>query len=91
MFIHIQTDPRAPYSGSAQAFAAAPPPKFLMTLHGGLPSEPYENTPSPHDDAVIDATTAFWNAYLRGQRVAVPEISRAATVPGQSEVVAVPR
>jgi predicted dienelactone hydrolase len=90
-FIHIDTDPVAPYATSAQAFAAAPPPKFLMTLHGGLHAEPYEDTPSPHDAAVIGASTAFWDAYLRGERRAVAEISRAGTVPAQSDVVAVPR
>jgi len=91
MFVHIKTDRIASYSTSAQAFAAAAPPKFLMTLHGGKHAEPYNNTPSAHHHAVIGATTAFWNAYLHGQTAAVAEISRAGIVPGQSEVIAVTR
>ena len=57
-----------------------------MTLHGGLHPEPYEDTPSPHDGAVVAATTAFWDTYLRGRRAAVAEITRAGTVAGLSDV-----
>ena len=91
MFVHIKTDRIAPYSTSTEAFAAAPPPKFLMTLHGGKHAEPYNNTPSPHHHAVIGATTAFWNAYLHGPTAAVADISQAGTVPGQSDVIGTPR
>ena len=62
-----------------------------MTLHGGLHAEPYENTPSPHNDAVIGSDHSLLERLPAGSAVAVPEISRAGTVPGQSEVIAVPR
>ena len=66
LLIHIKGDPVVAYSFSQDIYAAAAPPKYLMTLSEGIHFEPYENAPSPHDPAVMAATTTFWNAYLKG-------------------------
>ena len=60
----------------------AKPPKYLMALSQGIHFEPYEDAPSPHDAAVIAATTAFWNGYLSDDRAARTRIVRAGTEAG---------
>jgi hypothetical protein len=58
-----------------------------MTLEQGLHPEPFENVPSPHDEAVRAATTRFWDAYLRG-RGTIRSIVHAGTEPGLSTAIA---
>jgi dienelactone hydrolase len=86
LFIHIEGDPATPYAGTLEQYRRARPPKLMMTLTQGIHFEPYENAPSPHDRAVADATTAFWDAYLAGRRGAVPRIVSGGTEAGSSTV-----
>ena len=51
-----------------EIYTVAKPPKYLMALNQGIHFEPYEEFPSPHDGAVIAATTAFWDGYLKDAR-----------------------
>jgi dienelactone hydrolase len=88
LMIHIKGDPVVPYSMSRDIYAVAAPPKYLMTLNEGIHYEPYENAPSPHDAAVIRATTAFWNAYLKGVRADRHRVVAAGTEAGLSDVTA---
>jgi len=91
LFIHIEGDPVVPYAGTRQQYEVATPPKYLMTLTQGIHSEPYEDIPSPHDAAVIAATSRFWDAYLAHDPKARREIVAAGTEAGLSSVEAVRR
>lgn len=88
LMIHITGDPVVPFSNSADIYAVAAPPKYLMALNEGIHFEPFENAPSPHDDAVIAATTAFWNGYLKHHRAARRRVVTAGTQAGLSRVMA---
>ncbi len=88
MLIHIKGDPVVPYSFSQDIYAVAAPPKYLMTLSQGIHFEPYENAPSPHDAAVMAATTTFWDAYLKGRVVDRQRVVTAGTQAGLSTVTA---
>jgi predicted dienelactone hydrolase len=87
MFVHLRDDPLVPFRMSAESYAKAVPPKFLMTLEQGVHPEPFENSPSPHDEAVIAATTTFWDLSLK--REGTPRsVVKAGTEPGLSDVIA---
>lgn len=88
MMIHIVGDPVVPFSASKDIYALAAPPKYLMALNQGIHFEPFENAPSPHDAAVIAASTAFWDGYLKHDRAARRRIVPAGTEPGLSTVTA---
>jgi fermentation-respiration switch protein FrsA (DUF1100 family) len=88
LLIHIRGDPVVSYSFSQDVYDAASPPKYLMTLTQGIHFEPYENAPSPHDAAVMAATTTFWNAYLKGRVADRRRVVAAGTQPGLSSVTA---
>lgn len=88
LMIHILGDPVVPFSTSEDIFAIAAPPKYLMALNEGIHFEPFEDAPSPHDGAVIAATTAFWNGYLKDRASARRHIVSAGTETGLSRVTA---
>jgi dienelactone hydrolase len=88
LMIHIVGDPVVPFSTSEDIFAIAAPPKYLMALNQGIHFEPFENAPSPHDAAVIAATTAFWDGYLKHRPAARRHIVAAGTEAGLSRVTA---
>jgi len=89
--IHLFGDPVVPFSISEGIFAIAAPPKYLMAMKEGIHFEPFEDAPSPHDEAVVAASTAFWNGYLKDRSSARRRIVSAGTVPGLSQVTAVLR
>ena len=89
MFVHLRNDPIVSYDNSTAAYAESTTPKLLMTLEQGVHPEPFENIPSVHDEAVIAATTKFWDVYLRGEGT-IRAIVRAGADPGLSTVVAKP-
>jgi predicted dienelactone hydrolase len=64
LLLQITEDPIVPYDNAETTYDAATSPKFLVGLEGAGHFEPYEDAPSPHDDLVKTATTAFWDAYL---------------------------
>jgi fermentation-respiration switch protein FrsA (DUF1100 family) len=86
LLIHLVKDPVVPFSTSEGIYAVAAPPKYLMALQEGVHFEPYEDVPNPHDQAVIDATTAFWGAYVKHRHGNGKRIVRAGTEPGLSTV-----
>lgn len=88
LMIHIAGDPVVPFKTSHDIYAIAAPPKYLMTLNQGIHFEPFENAPSPHDGAVIAASTAFWDGYLRNNAAARRRVIRAGTEAGLSQVTA---
>jgi dienelactone hydrolase len=86
LLIHLVSDPVVQFHYAEEVFAAARPPKYLMALQRGVHFEPFEDAPSPHDRAVVGATVAFWDAYLRDERAARKRLVRAGTEPGLSTV-----
>ena len=87
MFVHLRNDPLVLYRSSTESYAKAVPPKLLMTLEQGVHPEPFENSPSPHDEAVMAATTAYWDLYLKREGT-LRSVVRAGTEPGLSDVIA---
>jgi hypothetical protein len=63
--VHADQDLALPYDEAVDAYADAVGPKYLVTLHEVAHAEPYENTPDPADELVVDVTTAFWDRWLR--------------------------
>jgi dienelactone hydrolase len=88
LLIHLVKDPVVPFSTSEGIYAVAAPPKYLMALQIGVHFEPYEDVPNPHDQAVIAATTAFWDSFLKHERGAAKRVIRAGTQPNLSTVTA---
>ena len=88
LLIHIAGDPVVPYATSQDIYAIAAPPKYLMKLNQGIHFEPFENAPSPQDAAVIAASTAFWDGYLRNDVAARRRVVGAGTEAGLSQVTA---
>jgi dienelactone hydrolase len=88
LIVHLTGDPVVTFDYAEQLFAKAATPKYLMALSEGIHFEPFEDVANPHDAAVIAATTAFWDAYLGGDRAARRHIVRAGTEPGLSTVTA---
>ncbi len=86
LLIHLVKDPVVPFTTSQDIYAVASPPKYLMALQIGVHFEPYEDVPNPHDKAVIAATTAFWDAYLKHHRGGAKRVVRAGTRPNLSTV-----
>ena len=90
LIVHADEDPVVSYSFATDAFAAAAAPKYLVTLHEPAHSQPFEDTPDPADEVVLDTTTAFWRRHLAGDDVEPAELQEDASVPGLHTVVARP-
>jgi dienelactone hydrolase len=88
LLVHLVNDPVIPFTTSEGIYAVASPPKYLMALQQGVHFEPYEDVPNPHDQAVIAATTAFWDAYVKHRSGSARTVVRAGTQPGLSTVTA---
>jgi dienelactone hydrolase len=88
LLIHLVKDPVVPFATSEAIYAVASPPKYLMALQVGVHFEPYEDVPNPHDQAVIAATTAFWDAYVKHRNGNGKRVVRAGTQAGLSTVTA---
>jgi len=91
LLLHGTSDPEVPYDASAQVFAAAPSPKFLVSLVGAEHT-PFRlaataSRPAPVWEPVIVATvTHFLDGYLKGRRAALPRLAVDATVPGVAQL-----
>jgi len=64
--MHGSLDLTIRIAAGRSAYDAWNGPKTFVTLMGALHSPQYEDVPSPYDALVIDVTTLFWNAELRG-------------------------
>ena len=70
------------YEASEKAYPTLPSPKWYVTLHGGDASRhvhPYEDTPDPADQVVLDVTTEFWNLELGADPEAGSRLEKAAS------------
>lgn len=83
-------DTSIPIAVQQQAIDQLPGPTWAVTLADGTHAWPFENTPSPHDQLVIDTTLDFWAGTLRDDAAALTSVTAAATVPGLSSVAVTP-
>jgi len=67
LIIHGDADDTVPYSSATEAYALAEPPKLLLTHVGGNHVIPYVGT-NPAVTATIDASTAFFDLFLKHER-----------------------
>lgn len=65
LLVHGDADTSISYDLSVKGLGEWSGPAWLLTLLGGTHSPPYEDSESPHDDLVIEATVLFWDAFLR--------------------------
>ncbi len=79
-------DTAIPYSAQLEAAAKLPGPTWTVTLTDGSHAWPFENTPSPHDQVVVDTSLAFWDGTLRDDQAALDSIATTAAVPGLASV-----
>lgn len=90
LIMHADDDPILPYAGAEVAFAAAAPPKYLVTIHEAAHATPYEDAPDPADEMVLATTSAFWRLHLGGDPDAAGDLRRSASVPGLTTLVEAP-
>lgn len=88
LIMHGDKDLALPYDEAVASYRASATPKWFVHLIGGTHSEPYENSISPHDDVVTDATLEFWALTLGGDPSADTRLRSAATVAGVATVIA---
>jgi dienelactone hydrolase len=88
LIAHSDTDPVIPYSSARDAFAAASPPAWLVTLHGASHASEWEDTVTPYDHIAEQITTDFWDATLNRNRrkQSLTRLEQDATVPGLSSI-----
>ena len=87
MILHGDADPALPYDDAEQSYDDSAEPKWFVHLISGGHSEPYENTPSPHDAVVADITAEFWRGTIGGDEPALDHIQFDGNVEGIAEVV----
>ena len=63
LLIHGDHDPTVPYAGSSSSYVRALPPKYFLTVLGGLHSNFLGSTPAA--PVVARTMLDFWNAYLK--------------------------
>jgi dienelactone hydrolase len=94
LIAHSDTDPTIGYSSAREAFDAARPPAWLVTLHGASHGSQWEDAVTPYDDIANRTTLDFWEATLRRETDAFARLERDASIPGRSSIeakVATPR
>lgn len=74
MALHGDADLLLPYSLGRAAWESLAGPAWLVTLVGGDHAGPFEDFPTPWDDAVVASTIAFWDATLGGDAAAIDEL-----------------
>jgi len=83
-------DTAIPYQTQLEAVSKLPGPTWTVTLTDGNHSWPFENTPSPHDQVVVDTSLAFWAGTLRDDATALERIPVTADVAGLASVTVAP-
>ena len=82
LLVHGDADRGNPYQRSRAAYAAAPAPKYLLTIVGGDHRRPYQDDPgrSKAARAVARVTLDFLDLYLRGDAAATGRLTQDGTV-----------
>jgi fermentation-respiration switch protein FrsA (DUF1100 family) len=82
--LHGDDDPLVPYSAGQAAYDRAKAPKFFLTFLGADHINPFVGAAGLQGTAMLDATTDFWDRYLKGDRSALARMRKAATVPNET-------
>lgn len=90
LLIHGELDERVPYQSSVGVFAAANPPKYLLTLLGFGHTGAYNGGDSPVEELVPQAALDFFDAYLTDDADAVDRLIDNSEIPGVSTIEAEP-
>jgi fermentation-respiration switch protein FrsA (DUF1100 family) len=90
LFVHGDDDRTVPYHAGRDAYRAAAPPKFLVTLEGGGHAGPYVNPADRWFGVVNHTAVAFLDRYLKGNQAALGRLQRAGTVAGIAHEEGVP-
>ncbi len=76
LFVHARDDPTVLYPGSTRAYAAAPAPKYLLSLPRGGHIVPYLGPQEPVGATVLQVLNEFLDRYLRSDphvKIASPD------------------
>ena len=87
---HGTADTTVPFSGSVNAYAAANPPKFFVTLIGQTHGSAFGGGTHPAEVVVERTTIDFLDRYLRGQPAGLARLAQDGTVPGVATLQATP-
>ena len=100
LLVHGNADPTVPYVSSIDVFNRANAPKGLLTVVGGNHDSPVNPTGRAFG-SVVQATTDFFDRYLRGDKAALGRLEHAAHAgvttltfvaqPGRRVVLPVPK
>jgi fermentation-respiration switch protein FrsA (DUF1100 family) len=74
LLIHGDHDPTVNYAGSTSSFARAPPPKYFLTVLGGLHGNFLGGSTTPAAPVVARTMLDFWDAYLKGDATALARL-----------------
>lgn len=86
LLVHGDADRTVPAWESADAFARAQPPKFLLKLPGAGHSAPYQDPTDPTARLVTAATIDFFDYYLKSRSNGLERLRRDANVDGLGEL-----
>ena len=87
LLVHGTEDDIVPIKGSIDAYAAARPPKYFVTLLDQSHVGPFDGGDQPAARVVRATTIAFLDAYVRGRRRARRRLSRAGDVEGVASML----
>jgi predicted dienelactone hydrolase len=87
---HGTADTTVPISGSVNAYAAANPPKFFVTLIGQTHGSAFGGGTHPAEVVVERTTIDFLDRYLRGRSAGLARLTQDGNVPGVATVQTTP-
>jgi predicted dienelactone hydrolase len=91
LLVHGDADTTVPIQGSIDAYAAAQPPKFFVTVFGADHKSAFDGGTAPASQVVNRTTTDFFDAYVKGARAAVRRLERDGDVHSVASIQATPR
>jgi dienelactone hydrolase len=84
LVIHSTADEQLPYAYAEGAVSQVAGPVWFATLEGFNHHDPFDDVPTPVDDAVVGMTTAFWDLTLGdGGVAAAADLGDAADAGGE--------
>jgi fermentation-respiration switch protein FrsA (DUF1100 family) len=86
MFVHGTDDPAVPYQWSADEYARATAPKFLLTLSGAK----HVQYGKPWEPIVAKSAVDFFDSYLKNDSGALTKLATDANVDGTTKLQSQP-
>jgi dienelactone hydrolase len=84
LIVHGDQDPALRHQLAVDAYAAAAPPVWFVTLLGASHATAFEDDVTPHDAMVEQLTTDFWDGTIGGDPDALARLDQSARVDGLS-------